>query len=269
VEVPNADVADRFRVTTISLIELLCERAPLVLCLEDLQWMDPSSVGLLSALTEQCGSLKLRLLLTVCWRDDEIAANEPAREWLQGLSRRSSMRTTRVPVPTLSSEDIARLYVESTGASPDDPATVRVVDELMQRTGGVPFALHQTLLGLRHRGHDSDAAAVDHAELMRQRLVSMPQDAQDILAVAACVGAQFSGGVLAAVSGATAEQLNVALGLAVRAGFVVASQVSWGDEGSAFTFCHDRFQELLLSVRRRRGVAGAGRPGSLTRLRRL
>ena len=171
------------------------KRQPLVLALEDLHWVDPSTLEFLETLVAQGATVPLLLLATA---RPEFRAPWPMRaHHAQITLNRLNDRHTRALVTGV----LAR-----TGLAPD------VFDAVVKRTDGVPlFAEELTRLLLEGDGcaggreipttlHDSLTARLDR--LGR---------AKDVAQLGAVLGRKFSYKLLQAVSPLPEDELQVAL----------------------------------------------------------
>jgi predicted ATPase len=181
-----------------------------VMAMEDLHWVDPSTLELAQMLVEQAATAPLMLLSTT---RPEFHAPWPMRaHHTQITLNRLNNRHTR--------EMIAGVVARS-ALAPD------LIDAVVQRTDGVPlFAEELTRLILEGDGrsvvrdipatlHDSLAARLD-------RLGA----AKEIAQIAAVIGREFSYGLLHAVSAIRETELQSALQKLVNAEVIYARGIA-------------------------------------------
>lgn len=121
------------------LLENLSVERPLVVVLEDLHWVDPSTLGFLGAVL-RTRALGHRLLL-LSYRSDDVGRGHPLRPFLADLDR--GRLATRLEPRHLSREAIAALGAEHLGRA----LTAPELERLMERSDGIPFFVEE-LLGL-------------------------------------------------------------------------------------------------------------------------
>ncbi len=208
-ELLNLDVAGRYPPLTLSadqkrerllaclaaLVFSLARDAPLIVVVEDLLWVDPSTMELLQALAEQGATGPVLLL---CTARPEFRAPWPTRAHhaLLYLDRLNHDETRELVVGV----------VAKAGLSQD------VIDTVIKRTDGVPlFAEELTRLMLESDGRagDHDIPATLHDSLAAR--LARTGRAEEVAQLGAVLGREFSYALIAAVSPAPAEQLQADL----------------------------------------------------------
>jgi DNA-binding SARP family transcriptional activator len=130
--------------------QALAERAPLVLCVDDLQWADAATLDLLNYAGRRWAALGAPVLLLSTVRSEDLDAPALA-DWLAGIQR--DLDLTRLAIGSLSREDTAELLQafglhELGGDEAPEPLSRRLFDE----TGGHPFFILQILKSFSERG---------------------------------------------------------------------------------------------------------------------
>ena len=235
--------ADRQRQLTIdALITLTLKRAdyqPLLVVFEDLHWIDPSSLDLLTQLIERVPHT--RQLVVLSFRPEFL----PPWPESPGLERLNLNRLDR--------EASERIVTETAGR----PAPNELLDQLVEKADGVPLYLEElTKLvieqGLiRHGDGQLDPARprpelaipATLADSLTARLDRLT-DAKGVAQLGAAIGRQFSYELLAAVSKTTASvdsrSLRRNLSRLVDAGLLLVEHSSRGD---TYTFKHALIQD--------------------------
>jgi hypothetical protein len=149
------------------LLDALCQRAPLVLLVDDLQWVDEASMDLLRYLGYSWKEQGSRVLLLGMVRREGLELNPQLSAQLASLER--DLPVTQMPLQTLSQTETLQLIqslvgesehgtVRSSttgpGASPSQVQETPLVvlgDFLFAQTGGQPLYLLETLKLLRER----------------------------------------------------------------------------------------------------------------------
>jgi tetratricopeptide (TPR) repeat protein len=130
---------------------------------------------------------------------------------------------------------------------------------LLRRAGGVPFFLVSCAQAVRLQDQENGGAPAaslpgvpwEVAQGLRQRIAGLPQEAQDLLGVAAVAGRQVEYALLAAVAAGPEAGVARALEAACRAHLLEEA----GDEG--YQFAHDVIREVVeadLGTARRRAL---------------
>jgi len=244
------------------LLDALAQRAPLVLLLDDLHWVDGASLDLVRYLGHYWKGHGSRVLLLGTVRSEGLALNPQLSIQLADLGR--DLPLTQVTLQTLSQAETLRLIQAIVGegapAQASETLLVALGDFLFAQTGGQPLYLLETLKLLRERqwlvpqlGADGtwrlelvvDVAAVLAQERSRRelfppsvramiqaRLAPLSQAARRLVMASAVLGTQ-----------ATAQHLWRVAELGVQAGV-------------------EALEEVIASGILREEHAGAGRPGS-------
>lgn len=171
-------------------------RAPLVLALDDVQWLDASSAELLHYLARSLRDVSAVMAVAVRW--GELADNPAAQRLVRALVRAPS--ATHLPLAPLAEDDVAALL------SPllDERARRRICVE----SGGNPLFALEAAHALAQGAED----VVESIEgLLSDRLATLQAADRGLLAWAAALGRSFDVETLAKVAGMPAPELVTAL----------------------------------------------------------
>lgn len=156
-----------------ALLGRLCEDSPLVLLLDDLQWLDPDSAALLAHVLSSQGSPPALLLVgAVRSRDAEPPAG---LAWLKAINTQYVRRIRLRPLPH--EEACALIQARWRG---DQPPTAEVVARLAHQSGGVPFLAELMTSALLE---DELPRNAELEEAVAQRYRALPPAAQQALAM--------------------------------------------------------------------------------------
>jgi DNA-binding CsgD family transcriptional regulator len=218
-------------VATISTLHELATRGPLVVALDDAQWMDAPSASALTFAARRLEELPVALLLAVRSPDPGAVPHALARALPDERVRRERVG----PLSLGAIQALLRLRLELTLSRP-------VLTRLCQISGGNPFVALELGRALKRRGSD-----VAHArelpvptllrELVEERLSALPGVTRDVL-VHAAVLAQPSVALLEDALGDEAES---------RLGPAVEAQVIELDAGRV-AFSHPLLASVLVST---------------------
>jgi class 3 adenylate cyclase/tetratricopeptide (TPR) repeat protein len=216
----------------------LAAQKPVLLMLEDVHWVDPTTLELVDLVLDSIGSARVMLLLTSRPDNEPVLAGHPL------VTRLTLNRLGRAAVEAIT----ARLC-----GSQRLPATV--LQEIASRTDGVPLYVEELTRAVLELGQENLFAnavpATLHDSLMA-RLDRVPE-VKRVAQVAACIGREFDYQTLGAVVGLPAAALDSAL-VQLRKSELVFRR---GDPPDAvYTFKHalvrDAAANSLLHSERRR-----------------
>jgi DNA-binding SARP family transcriptional activator/tetratricopeptide (TPR) repeat protein len=204
------------------LLRGLAARRPVLLLLDDLQWLDEASAALLHVLVRRAIP---RVLVAGAARVGELDDNPWAKRLAQSLARAGLMDI--VPVGALSPTETARL----TGAAPGSAEAT----EAFRQSGGNPLLVLE-LTQARVRG---SASLGGHgiAALIADQLSRLSDEEQEVLVAAAVVGGEFRLELLEAVLGQTGAALLGRIARLERLGVLRATA------NGQFDFTHDLIRQ--------------------------
>ncbi len=244
----RVEAQNRFRLALARLVRGLAEPGrPLVLLLDDLQWVDAPTLALLAELVTD---LDTRGLYLVCgMRPAEAHARPVVERWIEAMD--GARPLIRVALGPLGVGAVASLVAEAVHFAEGADALGALVAE---KTGGNPFFVGRFLRSLHEDGllafdeaaggwrwDQAALAARPHTDnvldLMTGRIERLPLETVRALQVAACVGGSFEPARVAAALERGAEHVTAALAPAVALGLVTTA------ERGRWAFVHDRVQE--------------------------
>ncbi len=250
---PPVAASNRFRLSIRRFLGALATAEhPLVLFLDDLQWIDASSLELL---TDALSRWPDHLLLLGAYRDNEVGERHPLRQSLD------AMRAHGIPVETLilsplNAGAVSRLVADALRAREERAAPL--AELVYRRTAGNPFfvksflaSLHQQgLLSLdpEHAGWSWDLAGIaalpatdNVVELTSQRFAQLPEAHRQALARAAAFGRRFDVATMAALLELPPAIAEAHLIEACRERILLK-------EGEHYRFVHDRVRETAYAL---------------------
>src|SRR5579864_8042129 len=226
---------------------------PLVLFLDDLQWLDAATLDLIEDVLSEPDVT--HLLLIGAYRDNEVDATHPLMRKLEAIRQRGAIVHDIVLAP-LAREDIEQLIVDTLHCELDRAKPLAQLVE--DKTSGNPFFAIRFIVSLAEEG----LLAFDHGEgrwswdpnricakgytdnvvdLMVGKLRRLRQESQSALQHLACLGHTDNIAILAQLFGTSEEQLHADLWEAVR--FELVERVA-----GSYRFVHDRIQEAAYSL---------------------
>ena len=243
---------------------------PLTIFLDDLQWVDLSSLGLIELLLS--GDQTKFLLLIGAYRDNEVEASHPLMISLDKLTRQNCLFST-LPLTPLDERDLTQFVADIIH---EKPISARPLSQLCrQKTNGNPFFLKQfinTLYQQKLLKFDPDLKAwswnLDAIKkenfsdnvvtLMVGKINDLPTNTRIALKIAAAIGMRFDLKLMSLLLEKPSRQVAVDLWEAIQAGYITSiddkykySQIDTDIKGFAadaeLQFTHDRIQQAAYS----------------------
>ncbi len=270
-EVGAIEAQNRFNLVFQKFIRVFCSPDhPLVIFLDDLQWVDSATLRLIELMMTDSDTQSL--LLIGAYRDNEVDMAHPLMLLLNQLRSRSIV-VNQITLTPLALKDTCQLITETLHR---DAASIAPLAELVQRkTVGNPFFIEQFLKMLYTEnliefihpqfstplssplgkggqrgvgGWQCNLAQIEAqnftdnvVELIIGKLKQLPESTQQVLKLAACIGAEFSLDILAIVCDKSVIELFRTLLETVQLGAILP--ISEFDENlliQDYKFLHDR-----------------------------
>lgn len=253
-ELSSSEAQNRFHLVMRQFIGVFARAEhPLVLFLDDLQWLDQGSLKLLEHLVTH--PEVRHLLLIGAYRDNEVTPFDPLMLTLETIRKNGGIVTDLV-LAALPMSDVSLLITDTLHCTPS--RAMPLTQLLHEKTQGNPFFTIQFLTTLHDEGlleFDRHTAAwrwdierirakglADNVVgLMIRKLQRLPEATREALKQLACLGNQVSLTTLGMLHERSAAQAEADIDDAVRAGFLVRA-------GEKINFIHDRIQEAAYAL---------------------
>jgi PAS domain S-box-containing protein len=261
-EVGATEAQNRFNRVFQQFIRVFCsEEHPLAIFLDDLQWIDSATLKLieLMLLDEQAQSL----LLIGAYRDHEVTPTHPLCLMLENLRKQGAVLQKIVLTP-LTLESLSQLIAETLHQNTDN---VRSLAELvLRKTEGNPFFIREFLRMLhsenlltfdaKHLSWEWNITQIQSqnitdnvVDLLLIKLKKLPESTQQILRLAACVGAEFDLETLAIICEQSPKMISLDLLTAIQAGLIQPlSELDVDLLVQEYKFLHDRVQQAAYAL---------------------
>jgi PAS domain S-box-containing protein len=261
-EVGATEAQNRFHLVFQNFVRVFCSKEhPLVIFLDDLQWIDSATLKLIELIL--LDKQAQYLFLIGAYRDNEVTPTHPLRLTLEKLQKQGAV-LQEITLAPLTLESLSQLIAETLDRNVD---TVRPLTQLvLRKTEGNPFFVGEflrMLYGENLLTFDADRLCwqwdiaqieaqdiTDNVvELLLLQLKNLPQETQQILRLAACIGAEFDLDTLALVCEKSPPAISLNLLAAIQAGFI--QPVSELDENllvQDYKFLHDRVQQAAYAL---------------------
>jgi DNA-binding SARP family transcriptional activator len=217
-----------------------------VLVIDDAQWLDDSSMGMLAFLVTHPLDRSPQLLLAM--REEEVEASHPLLTMIRRLEKTGE--ALRVPLGPLPPEDAMRLlqpddWHADRGAPDDRGLDHKLADRILAIAGGNP------LFVLAYRdavGSDGEQLPQSLKEVVAARIDGLDDATQQVLSAAAVLGYDFDPDVLRSVAGRSEEEVVTAVEILVR-------RRLFKETSAGLSFAHEVMRRAvygrLTAVRRR------------------
>ncbi|MGE5658821.1 MAG: AAA family ATPase [Actinomycetota bacterium] len=249
-----------------------CKEHPLVIFLDDWQWADSASLNLLKLLMQQDTGY---LLILGAYRDREVSPVHPFMLTVDKIVK-TGATVNIITLTPLSELELNQLVVETLKC--ESFLALSLTKLVYQKTKGNPFFAIQFLKAL----HDEklikldwenqywqyDLAQInalviteDVVKFMALQLQNFPLETQEIIKLAACLGAEFDLSTLAIVSKRSPITTATILWELLQEGLVISTtkfysfltqadseQVFDAPANPTYRFVHDRIQQAAYSL---------------------
>ncbi|MCP5003761.1 MAG: AAA family ATPase, partial [Planctomycetes bacterium] len=273
-EVGPQETQNRFELVFQEFVAVFTKQEhPLVIFLDDLQWVDQASLNLLSILLTNRDSRYLYII--GAYRDNEVDKAHPLMLTVDEIQQAGAQVNTLTLLP-LEMPHLNQLISDTFSCSEEQ--ALPLSELIGEKTGGNPFFINQLLKSLYEEGllvfceqsgsWQWDIESVrgkgvtdNVVELMAGKILKFPEEAQHVIRLASCVGNQFDLKTLSFVSEKSEDEVAAILFEFMKEGLIVPMydfQLTNFDlrKDSAFPvhevpvckFIHDRIQQAAYAL---------------------
>ena len=242
------EAENRFNYVFINfLLTVATEKHPLVLFIDDLQWIDAASLRLLKVIRsdfKQPG-----LLVIGAYRDNEVDASHPLMGFM-GEQEKAGKPLQILKLDNLQPQHLETFLADTLRSRKGIQALGTIIFE---KTQGNPFFTRRLLSSLNEEGRirydseinswkwdieDINAAAIadNVADLLAKKIAQLPEATQNILKLAACIGNRFDTATLTMISGLAEKEVLKTLSESLSGQYVFGSD-------DTYEFVHDQVQQ--------------------------
>ncbi len=245
------------------------EEHPLVLFLDDLQWIDFSSLSLLDKLA--CSKRNKYFMLIGSYRENEVSIDHPVMGLIDSI-KQENIEIKQINLTPLSPQDVESFLIDTLRTSQEN---VKELSEICyEKTRGNPFFLNQFLKNL----HEDGWIRFDHSfgiwtwntedikkarytdnvmDLIASKLKLLEKETKEALQIAAFLGNKFDLFTLAAVCKKPARKIFQDILPAIQEGVLIPGDPAYRyqsfypddtEKNIDFTFLHDRVQQAAYSL---------------------
>ncbi|MDY6968090.1 MAG: AAA family ATPase [Spirochaetota bacterium] len=225
---------------------------PVVIFLDDLQWVDSASLDIIKILIFDSS---IRYVFFVgAFRDNEVTPSHRLKLWFDEIEK-EGIEYNQIFLLPLSLESINLLIADTLKHS---PYTTESLSELIyQKTGGNPFFIKQflkilydeeMLIFCTSKGWQWDIDSIIEMEatdnvinLMTKKILRLPEGPLDLIKTASCFGNIFLLEELAELYGNSIDEVYADLLVLLESGFIILIQ-------GGYKFTHDRIWEAAYTL---------------------
>lgn len=248
-ELRAEEAENRFKLVLRSFINAVAQAEhPLVIFLDDCQWVDRSTLNLLEALLLDPDIH--HLMIITAYRDNEVGEYHILNLSLEVLQK-ANFTFQQITLPPLEMTDVQQLLSDTLHLEINHIR--QLADLCYEKTQGNPFFLNQFLQTLFKDGilefnsnkgswtwdiNKIQQMSITNnvVDLMEKKIKQLHVDTQRILELAACLGSRFDLDTLATICEKTPKQTFLDMHEALENGFILA-------EHDVYQFLHDRVQQ--------------------------
>ncbi len=225
----------------IRVLDLLAQRAPLLLVFEDLHWADDMSLRLLAAAGRHARGRRIGLVLTL--RDEELPGAQALSRMLHELDRHAALQQLRLA--PLSREDTDALVAALSRRGMQAQAVARLAERVWRESEGNPFVVTESV-----RAAQADPGVAEGVgaalpgrvrALVEAQLDRLDAAPRQLLQLAAVSGTECDFAVLQRAAAMDARAASAALEELVRRRMLRAV-------GERFDFEHDRVRRVVMDA---------------------
>jgi serine/threonine protein kinase len=233
-EVGSTEAQNRFNLVFPKFIRACCSyKHPLVIFLDDLQWVDSATLKLMELML---GDREMQYLYLIgAYRDNEVSQTHPLIATLERL-KQENIAINQIALAQMELGSVTHLIAETLHSSPE--AIVPLAELVWRKTNGNPYFTNEFLktlytedlvnFDIHQRCWQWNIAEIaaknitdNVVELMIGKLRQLPDTTQQVLRLAACVGAEFDLETLAAICERSAIAVFAELTIAIQSELIL------------------------------------------------
>jgi PAS domain S-box-containing protein len=261
-EVGSTEAQHRFNLVFPKFIRACCSyKQPLVIFLDDLQWVDLATLKLIELMV--CDRQMQYLLLIGAYRDHEVSQTHPFMTTLEKL-KQENIVINQIALAPLELESVTHLIAKTLHSSPEAIAPLAAL--VWRKTNGNPYFTNEFLktlytedlinFNLSRRCWQWNIAEINAKNitdnvvaLVIGKLRQLPESTQQILRLAACVGAEFDLATLCIICKRSAAEVFAELTSATQTELILStSELDQNLLIQHFKFFHDRVQQAAYAL---------------------
>lgn len=272
-EVSGSDPARAMRLyeSVAKVVARLSRDHPLILFVDDLHWVDSTSLDVFAYLARRALEDRQSFMLLGCVRTEQLAAvdvDSRAAAWIRSVDR--DVPVERIVLKQLTGANTRALLERIMGSGHDlRPAEEEFIEWIHEESRGHPFFLAETLKAMLDKGllqSDPDQGSITLAselrqgdvarklnsegllphgvkEIVRDRLEGLPANAMDLLSAGAILGHEFQFDHVTQISGLEGRDALHTLDKILRRGLWIEEN----EQELLYSFSHDKIRDVVYS----------------------
>jgi predicted ATPase/signal transduction histidine kinase/CheY-like chemotaxis protein len=279
-ELGATESQNRFNLIFQNFIRVFCSQEhPLVIFLDDLQWVDSATLKLIELMVTNRNTQYLFLI--GAYRDNEVEMRgstslHPLAIALENWQR-AGVGIHYINLQPLQVDAIAQLISETLHSAPE--ASLSLAKLVLRKTDGNPFfvneflktlyaenlitlnlylpqiASHTTIQNQKLKWNwnlsqiEAQNITDNVVDLMIGKVKKLPSSTQEVVSFAACIGYVFDLNTLSIISEKSPQELSLDLGAALRSGLILTtSDLNEELIVKNYKFLHDRVQQAAYAL---------------------
>ena len=239
-----------FRTQLVSSVLQVAKRTHVAIVIEDLHWVDPSTVSLLEDLIDQIKSLPVTIIMS--YRGQDIVENEPALSLCKSVEKGDlPLLTKTINLESLSVNASRRLVLQLLGGR---SSIQEAIDLILEKSDGVPLHIEEVTNILLQSGKYDQALIngnLDSLNFIAETTNQLPRylearfaslgEAKYVAHIGACIGRRFQPDMVAKVMRREPEQMTPVFRRLIESEIVNVRSES---QGSMLEFKHALLQDI-------------------------
>ena len=260
-ELPLKESKNRFNLVFMEFIKVIAtKKTPLVICIDDIQWIDIASLSLINSFIVNPDIESLFIIGAL--RDINLDSTDPIQEFIENFV--SQIQSTNIiDLKPISLGAIVQLLSETLNRSAND--CVELADVFYQKTDGNPFFIKHLLLQLHQEGVIYFETRGDKwnwelqkvretfltnnvIDIIIDKINRLSKEKKDILKYAAVIGNKFNLDILSGLCGKPSKDVLLMVKKLIAENiFVMDSSLSTQSD-LVFKFNHDKIYQSCLDL---------------------
>lgn len=254
IQLKGTEEQNRFYYLMNSFIEAVSSAEhPLVLCIDDLQWADTSSLKLFNLIAENKNLHHLLLVGAFRTQDDN---RDGTSEELISILQQDDIQFNEIFLYNLSKTDVAELVKDALHTQQENTADLSALVYL--KTKGNAFYVHQFIKSLYderllHFNFDNNIwewseekirqtnASENVIDFITSQVQKLPNEALQLFQLASCTGISFATKTLSEISGLAADVIEKNFHHPLAESILIATD-------TGYKFSHNRIQQVFYNL---------------------
>ncbi len=257
-ELGPTETQHRFHFVLERFVEVFTQKEnPLVIFLDDIQWIDQATLNLLEMIITTPGNKCI--LMIGAYRDNEVDLHHPLIQAMNRLDKKSGAIQSILLKP-LEKRDMAGIIANTLKCTEEEANPLAKL--CLKKTEGNPFYFKQFLTSLYHTKIISFDSMTNRwtwnmkeigtmnltdnlAGFLIRKINEFPAGARELLMLASAMGNQFNSGMLLQLSINPPDEVNRILRWATRENIIISFNA---EKEAVYRFSHDQIQMAVYSL---------------------